>query len=335
MQPSNRKKKVGFRGPRVAAVGFLALTAAFGLNFGAGQFFAPLSEQHDWPFGTISAAAALNTAVTGLAMPPLGRLIDRRGPRLVIAACLALMGTAYVLLAAVDAVWQFLLVYGVIGGVGFAGSGSLAVTVLVSRWYAKRRTAVFRWVFLGINAGQLTLVPLGGLLISRPAIARRTSCSGRSCCRWSSRRGAVGDRCARARGAVPGRCGRPGRRRGADRDRARRRPVPKFWLVTLAFGVNGWTLYFTLLHLPRLASDLGAGAATGGGLLALAAAASAAAILATTPLARRFGKRRVVIGLFAARAAVLVGAARLVSRPSSSRSSRCSSAPRRSRSSRW
>ena len=118
--------------------------------------------------------------------------------------------------------WQFLLVYGVLGGIGFAGSGSLAVTVLVSRWYVERRTAVFRWVFLGINAGQLTLVPLGGLLIEQAGyraayvalgalvlVARRPG------------RGAARDRCARARRPVPGRrrTARPPTT-GADRDRA-------------------------------------------------------------------------------------------------------------------
>ena len=71
------------------------------------------------------------------------------------------------LLAAVEAVWQFLLVYGVLGGVGFAGSGSLAVTVLISRWFVAAAGSGFPWVFLGINAGQLTLVPLGGLLIDQ------------------------------------------------------------------------------------------------------------------------------------------------------------------------
>jgi cyanate permease len=96
------------------------------------------------------------------------------------------------------------------------------------------------------------------------------------------------------------------------REAVRSRP---FWLLTLAFGVNGWTLYFTLLHLPRIADELGAGAATGGGLLALAAAASAAAIVGAAPLVARFGKRRVVGGLFAWRAAVLVGTAVLVTRP--------------------
>ena len=292
------------------------MTAAFGLNFGAGQFFAPLSEQHGWAFGTTSAAAALNTAVTGLAMPPLGRLIDRIGPRAVIAACLALMGAAYVLLASVEAVWQFLLVYGVLGGIGFAGSGSLAVTVLVSRWYVERRTAVFRWVFLGINAGQLTLVPLGGLLIEQAGYRASFVALGAVVLVLVVPLVALFAIDAPERvGQFPD--GADGPAPGAAQITSVAAAVRSrtFWLVTLAFGVNGWTLYFTLLHLPRLASDLGAGAATGGGLLALAAAASAVTILATTPLAGRFGKRRVVVGLFTVRAAVLLGAASLVTGP--------------------
>jgi MFS family permease len=82
-----------------------------------------------------------------------------------------------------------------------------------------------------------------------------------------------------------------------------------FWLATLAFGANGWTLYFALLHLPRLARDTGAGMATGGQLLAVAAATSALTMLAIGPLARRAGKRRTAAALFAARALVLAAAA--------------------------
>jgi hypothetical protein len=37
-----------FLGPRIAAIGFLVLTAAFGLNFVAGQFFAPLGREEGW-----------------------------------------------------------------------------------------------------------------------------------------------------------------------------------------------------------------------------------------------------------------------------------------------
>lgn len=303
-----------FSGPRIASVAFVTLLAAFGLNFAAGQFFAPLSEAQGWTLGTTSAIAALNTAVSGLAQPFLGQLIDRRGPRLVISLSLSAMGTAYVLMAAAGEVWQFALAYGVLAGVGFAGSSSLAVTVLLSRWFVARRAEILPKVFLGINAGQLTLVPLGGLLIDQAGYRTAYLLLGLVVLVAVVPVVALGmvDRPEHVGQHPDGAAGPP-------------RPVPvgstllaalssrEFWLATLAFGVNGFTLYFTLLHLPRLARDLGGSLAVGGVLIAAAAAASALGMLATVPLSRRFGKRRVVIAFFGVRAAALAGTAALAS----------------------
>jgi MFS family permease len=299
-----------FVGPRIAVLGFLVLTGAFGLNFAAGQFFVPLTESRGWGLGTLSVAAALNTAISGLAQPALGRLIDRVGTRPVIAMCLALMAAAYVLMAAAEAVWQWLLAYGLLAGVGFAGSSSLAVTVLISRWYVRDRARVLSRVFLGINAGQLTLVPLGGLLIDHagyraaylilglvvlavvvPSVALRAV-------------SAPGDLGQQPDGRPePPAAPAP---RATLADALHSRP---FWLATLAFGINGWTLYFTLLHLPRYARDLGGSLAMGGTLLAIAALASSLSMLAVSRLVGRWGKRRLVIALFWLRAAVLAAAA--------------------------
>ena len=298
----------------MAALGFVVLMGAFGLNFAAGQFFVPLSEAQGWTLGVATAAAALNTALSGLAQPPIGRLIDRHGPRLVIATSLASMGLAYVAMSAADKQWQLLLAYGVLGGVGFAGCSSLAVTVLLSRWYQRGRTEVLPRVFLGINAGQLTLVPLSGLLIDHAGYRSAYLVLGLVVLAL------VVPLVALFMVDAPSRVGQhpdgaevepaPGTRQVTSVGGAlRSRP---FWLATLAFGANGFSLYFALLHLPRLASDLGGAAATGGRLLALAAAASALTMLAVGPLVRRLGKRRVTAGMLLGRAIVLVAAAGLV-----------------------
>ena len=164
-----------------------------------------------------------------------------------------------------------------LAGIGFAGSSSLAVTVLVSRWFAHGATAVLPRVFLGINAGQLTLVPLGGAADRPGRLSRRpTSRSGCSCSPSSSRRGALrldapgaSSASTRTAPAAPA-AGRPAVRR--PRRRAHRD----------SSGCSRWRSASTagrctssLLHLPRLARDLGGGSGAGGGLLAIAAAASA------------------------------------------------------------
>ena len=255
-----------------------------------------------------------------------------------IAACLALMGAAYVLLAAVDAVWQFLLVYGVLGGIGFAGSGSLAVTVLVSRWYAQRRTAVFRWVFLGINAGQLTLAPLGGLLIEQagyraacvvlgllvlvlvvPFVALLTI-----------------DSPERA-GQFPDGADRPAARSDADHDRPAAVRSRAFWLSRWRSASTAGPSTSRCCTCRGWRATSGPERPPAAALLALAAAASAAAIVAhhaARRAVRQAPRRR--SGCSACGPPCSLGAAALVTpAASNSRSSRCCSASRRSRSSRW
>ena len=304
--PGSAAPGARFLGPRIAIVGFVALTGAFGLNLAAGQFFAPLTDSRGWDLGTLSAAAGLNTAVSGLAQPALGRLIDRVGTRPVLAACLALMGAAFVLMASADTVWQWLAAYGLLAGIGFAGSSSLAVTVLISRWYVRDRARVLPRVFLGINAGQLTLVPLGGILIERAGYRAAYLTLGLTVLALVVPLVALlAVSHPRDVGQHPD--GRPNppeliapRTTLAEALRSR-----SFWLATLAFGINGWTLYLTLLHLPRYARDLGGSIQTGGALIAIAAASSALCMVAISKLVGRWGKRRLVIVLFWWRAAVL------------------------------
>ena len=309
-----------FVGRRVAVLAFLGLTGAFGLNFAAGQFFVPLTEQRGWSLAVLTLAAGLNAVVSGLVQPVLGDLVDRLGPRVVMATSLALLGGAYVVMAAAGPLWLWLLAYGVLGGIGFAGSSSLAATVLVSHWFVRDRARVLPRVFLGVNAGQLTLVPLGGVLIERagyrpaylvlgllvlvvvaPAVALgvvdRPALVGQD----------VDGRRPTATGVEPVPASPSGDvvpravRRDAVRSAAFRRPV-------LAFAINGWTLYLTLIHLPRYARDLGGNLSEGGRLLALAALASTAGLLAVSRLAPRWGKARLVAVLFGWRAFTLAAA---------------------------
>jgi len=96
-----------FAGPRIAAVAVLVMTAAFGLNFAAGVFFAPLTTQYGRDVATLSAAAALNALVTGLLQPAVGALADRVGPRVVLSASLGLLVSCYLLLAGEATRWQY------------------------------------------------------------------------------------------------------------------------------------------------------------------------------------------------------------------------------------
>jgi MFS family permease len=156
-----------FAGPRMVAVTLLVMTAAFGLNFGAGVFLAPLTAERGWGVGVLSAAATLSTLVGALMTPVVGLLLDRIGPRRVVTGSIALLAGSYLLLAVSDQLWQFLLVYPLLGGTGFAGSATLANSVLIARWYCRARATMLGRTTLGITLGQVVVLPLAALLVGR------------------------------------------------------------------------------------------------------------------------------------------------------------------------
>jgi MFS family permease len=300
-----------FAGGRMVAVSMLVMTAAFGLNFAAGVFLAPLSARYGWGVGALSAAAAANTAVTGLLQPLVGALVDRVGPRFVLTAGLSLLVSCYLLLSAVTQLWQFLLVYPLLGGAGFAAAATLANSVLVSRWYVRDRTRMLARSTVGINVGQLLVLPLVGWLITGYGTSTAYLVIGVLVAVTAvPAAGLLLRNCPADLGQTPD---------GATPDAVgasfvvEPAPTPvllrRHRLASASFGLHALSLYFVVLHLPRYAVDLGGALATGGQALAAAAAVSALMMAATGRLADRFGRMRLLLTLHLVRGAALVLAA--------------------------
>ncbi|KXU33907.1 MFS transporter [Cephaloticoccus primus] len=288
-----------FYGPRIVAVAFVTLMGAFGLNLSGGQFFAPLTESFGWGLATLSSAAALNMIVWGVFQPVVGRLIDRFGPRPVIAASVALMGVAFLAASTLTTLWEFYLYYGVLTAIGFAGCGSMANSVLVARWYVRGRAKMLARSAMGMNIGQLVFLPLAGWLIVA-----------------SGFRGAflvfgilmlvvVLPLVLFVSHSSPDKL-----QQAPDGDELSAFTPPKsaalaqalrdsdFWMATIGFVTCGYSLYLVVMHLPRFAVDLGATAATGGRVLGLAAGASALSMWICGQLVGRVGKKKLLLGLY-------------------------------------
>lgn len=293
----------------MVAVTLSVMTATFGLNFAVGVFFAPLSAHHGWGVGVLSAAAALNTLVGAALTPAIGALLDRIGPRRVVTVSLGLLAASYLLLAAVDELWQFLVVYALFGGAGFAGSATLANSVLVARWYHRARTTMLARTTVGITLGQVLLLPLAGLLVERfgttagylvlggLVLATVVPVAGLLLRDDPAQLGQHPDGVSDAAVTAAAATTTPG-----VLVRIRR-------LGVVSFGLHAFTLYAVVLHLPRYAEDLGAGVGTGAGALALAAGVSAATMLVSGPLADRIGHRPVLAALHLVRVFALLAAA--------------------------
>ena len=288
-----------FLGPKVITVSFLTLMGAFGLNLTAGQFFAPLNEKFGWDLTILSLAVSLNMITWGVFQPVMGKLIDQFGPKSIIASSAALMGIAFILSATITELWQFFLYYGILTAIGFAGCGSMANSVLVSRWYVKKRAKMLSRSSMGMNIGQLILLPLTGFLIASSSFRIAFVVLGLIMLLIvvpfvliiiKDNPGDISQ--------MP------------DDDPVSSFSTVKsvslfealknreFWIATLGFATCGFTLYLVAMHLPNFAVDLGGGKSLGGQLLGIAALSSACSMWITGQLTRTIGKKNLLVILY-------------------------------------
>lgn len=130
------------------------------------MFFVPLVEEFRWSRALTAGALSLSTIVQGVLSPVVGVLVDRFGPRRVILAGGALLGSAVLLGATVQAPWQLYLYTGVLGAMGIVALGWVPMGVLLSRWFAERRGRALGIAFSGMGVGIFVTGPLAQWLIT-------------------------------------------------------------------------------------------------------------------------------------------------------------------------
>lgn len=142
----------------------LCMLAAAGLRSVFGVYIKPIETEFGWTRGALSGAAALSLLLLGAVGPGVGRLVDRWGPRQVIAACLLLLGIGAASSAAVGALWHLYVTAGVLMAVGAGGVAMTTGSAVVSRWFERRRGLAMGLAAGGMSAGQLLVIPLATAL---------------------------------------------------------------------------------------------------------------------------------------------------------------------------
>ncbi len=161
-----------FYGYIVVAAAVSIMTIAWGANRTFGVFLEPMLGEFGWTRAGISGAFTLNMIVMGLLAIVAGRLTDRFGPRVVLLASGLLLGSGYILVSQVGAIWQFYLFYGVITGIGMSGAFTPLMSVVV-RWFVKRRALMSGIINAGPALGIVVMPLVSSLLI--PAYGWRMS----------------------------------------------------------------------------------------------------------------------------------------------------------------
>lgn len=280
---------------------FITLFGVGGLRQVFGVFLKPVEADLASDRAQIALVAGIALMVLGLGQPLAGRLVDRHGPGLVIPVAVLLAGAGAALAALSAQLWQFALLYGLVAGLGFAGTANAPVTAAVARRFMERRTLAIAVCSAGAPLGQFLLAPGAGALVSSLG--------------WRLTLGLIGTAilllilpvawvCLRNEPASPaGVSAAPGSYLRSIRSRP-------FLLMAGSYFICGFTtLGLVHTHLVAYAADLGAPEAEGARLLGLVALFNVAGLLAAGHAGDRWGPRSPLVGVFAIRALALLWAA--------------------------
>ena len=148
--------------------GWVIVVITFVMGFmTAGAFWAtsviavPMRDDLGWSLSSIYLGLTIRMLVGAGCIVVLGRFADlKHGARTLaiiggVLAALSLAGVSYV-----NALWQFLALYGVVGGFSVAGAGFLIMSAVVPRWFFRKRGRAMAFATMGSGAAAFVLPPL-------------------------------------------------------------------------------------------------------------------------------------------------------------------------------
>ncbi len=146
--------------------GALAATALFGglYTWSLGLYFSPVETAFGWTRTEVSLGVSITLLAAGAASPFVGRLTDRRGPRLVVLVGALLGAGGLALLSTASTLWHWYLYSGLMG-LSVAMAFFIGLQALAASWFERRRGTALGLLGLGVSLGGFALVPVVRLMI--------------------------------------------------------------------------------------------------------------------------------------------------------------------------
>lgn len=277
--------------------GAMILSVSLGVRHAFGLFLQPVSVDYGWGREVFALAIALQNLVWGIAQPFAGMLADRKGAGPIIFVGGLLFAAGVGLMSVVQSAPLFMLVAGVLVGLGLAGTTMPIVFGAISRAMpAEKRSLAFGVAMSVGSIGQFVLLPgslamIDGLgwaasLLILSAVSTaiiplsfvlRESRSAESVIAGPTAKQAVTQ---------------------ALQDRG-------FLFLCLGFCVCGFQVVFISTHFPAFLVDTGLNVSVGSTVLALIGLFNIFGTLAAGYLGGKYSKPKLLSAIYLARAAAI------------------------------
>jgi MFS family permease len=155
-----------FYGWWIVATCFAVNFVVFGISVNTITVYVkPIEADLGWTRAQIGFSVFLGALAMGAAAPFMGRLIDRAGTRLTMAAGAATVGLGSILLSHTHSLALFYGVY-VLSGVGQAAATVIPISLVISNWFSAQRSKALGIAMTGTGLGAAVMVPVTSWVVS-------------------------------------------------------------------------------------------------------------------------------------------------------------------------
>jgi MFS family permease len=156
-----------FYGWIIVAVVFVTMGVGVNARTAFSLLFPPILAEFGWERGVTAGAFSFGFLVSAALSPSLGRLMDRRGPRVVIELGVLLIGSGLLLATQVTRPWHLYATLGVMVGGGSVCLGYTGQSLFLPDWFVRRRGLAMSLAFSGVGVGSMIILPWSQALIGR------------------------------------------------------------------------------------------------------------------------------------------------------------------------
>jgi len=135
----NKKRGLFFYGWVIVAICFLTVAVSYGIRYSFSVFYVSILQEFSWSRADTALIFSINVIIYGVSAPIVGAAVDRWGPRKFMATGATLLAIAIAACSLANQIWHFYILFGVLASFGICATGYVPNTVLVSRWFIKRR----------------------------------------------------------------------------------------------------------------------------------------------------------------------------------------------------
>jgi MFS family permease len=143
----------------IVAVAFVTMAIGVTARTAFSLLLPPLIDEFGWDRGLAAGAFSFGFLVSALLSPIAGRVMDARGPRIVILTGALLLAAGLLLAPITERPWHLYATLGVLVGGGANLMTYTTHSQFLPNWFVRRRGLAISIAFSGVGVGAITLLP--------------------------------------------------------------------------------------------------------------------------------------------------------------------------------